>query len=204
MRNTDRWGWTGKLLFAVAAVIQLAACSRTVQWDEEVPLNTGQTIWVHRSANYVVKGDAGNPLDMALRPEADQTIEFSWAGKQYEYKGDANVRVLAISPANTPVLIAAADDNSWYARHGYACTTPFYVELIPDATGRSWSWPAHIEPWLLDHSTNLLLRRDSPDTIKPRYTAAERDAANAPAFASIRSQRTIEPTYVGISCDTRR
>ena len=27
----------------------LSACGRTVTWEEEVPLNTGETIWIERT-----------------------------------------------------------------------------------------------------------------------------------------------------------
>ena len=38
------------VLWCVLA-LHLAACSRTVEWQEEVPLNTGETIWVKRKAD---------------------------------------------------------------------------------------------------------------------------------------------------------
>ena len=58
-----------QILLIVIAATQLAACSKTVQWEEEVPLNTGETIWVEKTLNYTIKGGAGNPLDMAYRPD---------------------------------------------------------------------------------------------------------------------------------------
>ena len=51
-----------RLVLAAFAVLQLAGCSKTVQWEEEVPLNTGETIWVQRTVKYTYRGGAGNPL----------------------------------------------------------------------------------------------------------------------------------------------
>ena len=58
------------LLMALVALaaLQLSGCSRTVEWEEEVPLNTGETIWVHRSMPWVYKGGFGNPFDMSMLP----------------------------------------------------------------------------------------------------------------------------------------
>jgi hypothetical protein len=39
------------LLISVA-VFLLSSCSKTVKWEEEVPLNTGEVIWVERVDSY--------------------------------------------------------------------------------------------------------------------------------------------------------
>lgn len=101
-----------QVLLAMAVALQVAACSKTVQWEEEVPLNTGETIWVKRTLNYSLGGGAGNPLDIAYRPDWVQQLEFEWAGKKYLYEGDARVFVLAISPQQKPVLVADPDDGT--------------------------------------------------------------------------------------------
>jgi hypothetical protein len=75
--------------FAVIAVLPLAACSKTVQWGEAVPLNTGETNWVTREVTYSLKGDGDNPLDMAYRSDWIEEITFDWKGKKYRYVGDA-------------------------------------------------------------------------------------------------------------------
>jgi hypothetical protein len=67
------------MLLALAST-QLTGCSRTVEWEEVVPLNTGETIWVHRSMPWVYKGGFGNPFDMAMLPKREQTIRFKYVG----------------------------------------------------------------------------------------------------------------------------
>ena len=189
-----------RLLLAVAAATQLTACSKTVHWEEEVPLNTGETIWVKRSVVYSPQGGAGNPGDIAYRPEKDQAIDFTWNGKSYYYKGDARISLLAISPQNEPVLVAGAEDNSWRARHNYPCTIPYYVQLVPDATGRAWHWPPKIEPWLYNLPINLLLERHPPDQMKKRYTIRDRQEADYPGSVQSPSQQRIEPAFAGDLC----
>ena len=43
---------TARLALAIACAVLMTGCSKRVEWREEVPLNTGQTIWVQRSALY--------------------------------------------------------------------------------------------------------------------------------------------------------
>ena len=109
--------WKFLKSFLLAAACALSGCSKTVQWEEEVPLNTGETIWVVRTVTYSYQGDAGNPLDMAYRPDDTEIIEFAWDEKAYRYEGDARVILLAISAMKNPVLVARADDQSWDWKH---------------------------------------------------------------------------------------
>jgi hypothetical protein len=189
-----------RIWLLVAAALQLAACSKTVQWEEEVPLNTGETIWAKRTVKYTLQGGAGNPLDMSYRPGRDQTIEFLWNGKSYRYEGDARIMLLAISPHKQPVLVAKASENAWAAQHKYACTYPFYVQLTPDGTGRIWNWPPQIDSWLYNLPSNLLLERHSPDRMMPRYTSQERQTENYPGSVQSPSQQKIDPAYTGDLC----
>lgn len=189
-----------RILLALAAVLQLTACSKTVQWEEEVPLNTGETIWVKRTVVYTKQGDAGNPLDMAYRREKDEAIEFTWNGRNYYYKGEAAIMVLAISPKNTPVLVAQADANAWDARYNYACTNPFYVQLVPDATGRAWSWPPHIEAWLYNLPTNLFGDFGKPDGMLLRYTVQQKRLQPYLSDPRLVSSHKIDPAHTGDLC----
>jgi hypothetical protein len=195
----DKIRW--KLGVTVAAVLVcVSACSKTVQWEEEVPLNTGVVLWVKRTVVYSSQGGAGNPLDVDERPERDQAIEFTWNDTRYRYQGDARIMLLAISPQNRPVLVAKAPDNSWQARHNYACTYPFYVQLVPDETGRVWTWPAHLDMWLYNSPANLLLSRHPPARMQSRYSSADRQSEDYPGAVNNLSQQKIDPAYTGDLC----
>jgi hypothetical protein len=189
-----------KLVLVSAAFCYLTACSKTVRWEEEVPLNTGEVIWVQRTIEYTKQGDAGNPYDVAIRPASSQKIEFTWRGRDYVYQGDARLLLLAISPNNLPVLVAKAADNGWEARHGYACTYPFYVQLVPDGNGQSWTWPPQIESWLHNLPANLMLARHGPAAMKRKYTARERLPEDIPGSANTPSQQKVDPSYTGDLC----
>lgn len=190
------------LMLAAAAALLLAGCSKTVQWEEEVPLNTGETIWVKRTVKYTYQGGAGNPLDMAYRPERGGYVtEFTWRGKPYRFDLDAGVVLIAISPQGYPVLVGEGD--YWNLIGKYQCTTPLYVQFVPDATGRNWTWPPNIEPWLYNLETNRLFAIPTPDQPKQRYTVEERKAANAPGLVGSRSRQKISPAYTGDLCTPR-
>lgn len=187
-------------LLAALFVMLLAACSRTVQWEEEVPLNTGETIWVKRTVPYSIQGGHGNPLDLAYRPNQTEVIEFKWNGKTYRYEGDARIMVLAISPQQQPVLVANAADRAWDAKHNYRCVVPFYVQLVPDASGTRWTWPSQIETWLYNLPPNLLLQRKPPDEMGRRYTATQRQTEDYAGSIGIGPKQRIEPTYTPDHC----
>lgn len=184
-------------------LVALSACSKTVQWEEEVPLNTGEVIWVKRTVKYTYQGGAGNPLDLAYRPDWPEVLEFTWRANNYRYEGDARVILLAISPEKHPVLVARAADGSWNWKHNYFCVTPFYVQFAPDATGKNWTWPPAIEPWLFGLSHNLLRTREAPEKMQARYTAKQRNEEDAPGSFQDSSKARIEPNHTVNSCIRR-
>lgn len=188
-------------LLASAFVLPLTACSKTVQWEEEVPLNTGEVIWVKRSVEYTYQGGAGNPLDMAYRRNSrSEVTEFDWRGNHYSFNGHAGIVVLAISPQGQPVIVAEADAGAWDASNNYKCTIPFYVQFVPDASGRNWTWPPKIEPWLYNMENNMLFDKPKPDDGRQRYTALERKTANAEVLVRSPSRQKIDPAHTGDLC----
>ena len=69
--------WRFKHLIAVLALgWVLAGCTRTVHWEEEVLLNTGETIWVKRSGTYTYRSASGNPLDLGISQIGYQRLNF--------------------------------------------------------------------------------------------------------------------------------
>lgn len=186
-------------LLVLAIVLPLTACSKTVQWEKEVPLNTGETIWVKRTAKYTYQGGAGNPQDMAYRPVRGAVVEFDWRGKHYSFDRHGGPVLLAISPQGLPVFVAEAG-VSWSSMNNYKCTIPFYVQFVPDASGRDWTWPSKIEPWLYGLKSNFLFAIPRPDDAKRHYTAEERQAANASGMVGSPSRNFINPAYTGDLC----
>ncbi len=181
--------------FVLAGVL-LVGCSRTVTWEEEVPLNVGETILVKREVIYKVKGGGGNPLDLAYRPDWTEEISFKWNGKNYWYVGDAGLMVLAISPMTKhPVLVAEAALKNWDSKHGYRCTIPYYVQFVPQADGKEWSWQSNIEPWLFNLPRNLMAEREAIDKMKSRYTSSDRTAMDMTMSIKSPYLARIEPTH---------
>ena len=189
-----------KLVLIGLVVTTLTACSKTVQWEEEVPLNTGETIWVKRAVVYKLQGAGGNPFDMAYRPDWTERMEFSWRSVDYIYEGAALVFVLAISPTEQPVLVARASDKNWELRNGYGCTKPSYVQLMPDATGQKWMWPSSIEPWLFGLTANLMLQRRKPEEMKNRYSFLDQASEDSVVRAQTPSLAKVDSLFVINDC----
>lgn len=186
----------------MGTAMTISACSKTVQWEEEVPLNTGETIWVKRTVKYTLQGDAGNPFDMAYRPKDNSSVtEFNWQGKTYRFDLDIGIVLIAIAPQGHPVLIGEGDRWNLYGK--YPCTTPLYVQFVPDETGKNWTYPSQIEPWLYNLETNRLFAVPSPKQPKERYTVEERKAANASGISGSSSRKKINPLHTGDLCKSK-
>ena len=185
------------------SAILLGACSKTVQWEEEVPLNTGEVIWVKRTVVYSLKGAGGNPFDIGYGQDRTETLSFTWNEKNYVYEGDAALMLLAISPIKQPVLVAPAADRTWDGNHNYYCTVPYYVQFVPDASGRKWTWPPDIEPWLYGLSHNLMRQRRKPEEMKSRYTALQRNEEDAIGSMQGPSRGKIDPKFTDRDCKKR-
>lgn len=192
-----------QLLLAGLAALHLTACSKTktVQWEEEVPLNTGETIWIKRSMPWALQGGFGNPLMISMLPTREQTIRFTYAGKEYSYVGRANVRWIAISPAKQPVLVARAGDLAWAKQNNYYCVIPYYVQLVPDESGKHWIWPEKIDPWLYQLPANVMASIPMLDeNQQARYTAKDRDERDATYRLQSPTAMRIEPLYKEDDC----
>jgi len=180
----------------------LSACSRTVTWEEEVPLNTGETIWIEREMRWAMLGSLGNPFDIALRPTRDQVIRFKYSGRSYTYAGRAHIHWIAIAPSKLPVLVAPAADFGWYSKHNYYCVVPYYVQLVPDATGKHWTWPEKIEPWLYHIPANVMTSLPVPGESKRRFTSADRDERDKLYRYQMPEGARIDPYYKVSGCIT--
>ena len=173
-----RGGWLRSAVrvgIAALAAAVLAGCSKTASWEEEVPLNTGATIWVQRSVKYTLQGESGNPMKIAYRPVDDESISFAWNGKKYKYYGDACIQLLAIDPRNRPVLVAHAGCRNWEWKHHYSkCAR--YVQLVPNEKGNVWSWPPDIDPWVYGLRSNLMVELSYPNRLKNRVSRRDRES----------------------------
>ena len=189
-----------KLLLIGLTTIALTACSRTIQWEEEVLLNTGETIVVERSVLWRLEGGsgAGNIADFAMRPQTDQQIyAFSYRGKDYRYSGGADVGWIAISPTTkNPTLVAASVSLGWQTNNNYFCVTPQYVQLTPLPGGEQWIWPEKIETWLYDLPANVMVNIPKPEEKRsPRYSTRDRDQRDAVYRLQSPGGARIDPAY---------
>lgn len=193
-----------QILLLMIAALLLTACSKTVQWEEEVPLNTGETIWVKRGTSYSYKGAGGNPFDIGLRPDRTQSLEFQWRGTRYTWEGDASLMLLAIDSKEKPVLVAnAAWQAEWGTRNNYKCVRPYYVQFVPEKPGK-WTWPSQIEPSLYGLNANLLVSvRYVPKEMPKRISGAQRAEFDADLWLRQPEARHIDSNYIPDFCKGR-
>lgn len=188
------------LLLALSCVSSLGACSRTIAWEEEVPLNTGEMIWVKRSTKWEYLGGHGNPFDIALRPNGEQTIRFEYGGTNFTFTGPLRVGWIAISPERTPTLIAVPSHGGWNYEFEttYYCVVPYYVQFKPDNTGSKWIWPEKIEEWLYGLPANVMMNNPKfNESVKDRYLIDDRRQRDAVYLHENPHAAKIDPAYDG-------
>lgn len=203
--STGALAWAKKHWIISISVALISSCSfitrdRSVSWEEEVLLNTGETIWVRRTATYASMGGAGNPLDFQYRIKGSPTLDFEYNGKKYSFKEKAGLMVLAISPKKIPVLVMPASSGLWNVIHKYACTYPFYVQFEPAASGKDWSWPPQIETWLYDLPANLFRDFGKPDGMLTKYTRADKATQQYLNDPQLIHVHKIDPAHTGDLC----
>ena len=193
-----------KLMLIMGTAMTISACSKTVQWEEEVLLNTGETIWVKRSGTYSLQLQAGNPFDVRLSPDPISTIEFMYKGKRYVHTDDVGLVLLAISPEDKPTLVTSPQNTDWQWKHDYLCAMPSYVQLQFDGTVNAWVWPPQIESWLYRQPTNLTLGRAKLAEDGQRFTATQVKNRNASAYGAGPQFQFVDPTFQSTACKRSR
>ena len=200
------WPWVKKHWFISGLALLIGSCAfmtrdRTVTWEEEVPLNTGETIWVTRTGTYSYRSSSGNPLDYDHRPDRLSTIEFTYKGKQYAHTGEVSFNLIAIDPDSAPNLVG--NPGQWGNKHKYPCDAPYYVQFRLSPDGREWIWPNRIDTWLYNLPTNLILGLADIEEDGKKFTPSDRQTKNASAFAYSHA-RYIDPTYLYDGCIRRK
>lgn len=176
----------------LAAALQLCACSKTVQWEEEVPLNTGEVIWVKRTDTYVKGGEPGNPLQMSwgIRKRA---YAFSWQGRPYAYETQLPVSLgaLLIHVFDTDKVVAIVDRSRRCAKAGFA-----EFRWV----GGKWQVQKNVSPLLVGQPANLMAYYSAEDgKIPARVTTAIRNAEEAHPGRGLRTLSLDAPS-IALDC----
>ena len=134
-----------RILLTIFAALTLAACSRTVEWEEEVPLNTGETIWVKRTDTFERRSEPGNPLQSGWWP-ISRAVKFTWQGQVYSFQTDTTA-IMMIHEFDAPKALAVI---AW-ARD---CRKRGYAEFR--WSNGNWQLQPNVNPALLGQPRNLM------------------------------------------------
>lgn len=187
----------------LAALVFISGCTRSVTWEEEVPLNTGETIWVKRSGTYSFSYSAGSG-HVGYSPDWKSTIEFTYKGKKYSFTSDVGLVLLAIAPDGLPNLVADPRNNEWHWKNNYYCVSPYYVQFRPENSSTSWIWPEKIEPWLYGLRTNLILGLVPLANDGKRYADADREQIMVGITGTFPEFKTIDIKHTNQNTCPRR
>ena len=179
-------------LWLALATLLLTGCSRTVKWEEEVPLNTGETIWVTRHLTYKFDVTAHNPFVPEYIPDVPETLDFSWRGKKYSHSGNKATMVIAISPStNLPVLFTLKEISGWKP----PCAKPYYDQLNYLDDGLPPTLQPAVESWAFDLRRNVMFYRGKPSEMQSRYTSIARSQKDSRITNRVPSLAQIDRNY---------
>jgi hypothetical protein len=149
--------------FAVATVaspLLLSACgasTKTVEWEEEVPLNTGEIIWVKRADTYIRRSEPGNPLQIGWWMDK-RAIEFDWQTKKYRFQTDTTeILMLYVLDASKNIAVIA-----WTKE----CSKRGYGEH--HWIGGNWQLQSSFNPALVGQPRNLMGYGSAEDGAIPK------------------------------------
>lgn len=195
------WLWMQKHWFVSGMALLIGSCAfmsrdRTVTWEEEVPLNTGETIVVKRSGSYSFGYSAGDGY-IGFSPNPISTIEFTYKGKKYVHTGNISFNLVAIGLDGMPSLVA--DARGWGNYNKYPCVTPYYVQFKTSKDGSQWFWPNQIEPWLYNVPTNLIVGLAAIDDDGKILSSKDRQRLNG-SLLPFDDFKKIEPSKKPENC----
>jgi hypothetical protein len=185
--------------FTMAAVstpsLLLSACgasTKTVEWEEEVPLNTGEIIWVKRADTYIRRSEPGNPLQMGWWPYDHRSYEFSWQGQSYKYdtKGTSGAPILLHAYAQEKTV--AIVDSAWPTCAGYG----EYKWIAGN-----WQLQKSVNPSLVGLPRNLMAHSSARDGDIPARVTQEwirLQHFELPQKGS--SETHLSPSKIAINC----
>jgi len=184
------------LAFALFA-LQVTACSKTaktVSWEEEVRLNTGETIWIKRSDQFETKSEPGNPLQSALWPGM-RTYEFDWRGQHYVYTTTSKESLGAL------MLYVVGGSSLVVVDTTRACAKAGFAEFRWVEGG--WQLQPNVSPELVGQPRNLMAHYAADGSISGRVTTDMKTAEDtAPRRARV--ALTLEAASVATDCSRRK
>jgi hypothetical protein len=135
-------------LALVLSAFHLAACSegaKTVSWEEEVPLGSGETLWVKRTDSFERRSEPGNPLRSAWWP-VRRALDFTWRGQRYQFETDTT-SILMLHEADAGKSMAVV---AWAKQ----CAKPGYAEFR--WSNGAWRLQPTLDPALVGKPRNLM------------------------------------------------
>jgi hypothetical protein len=150
----------------VSAPCVLAACgasTKTVEWEEEVLLNTGEIIWVKRADTYIRRSEPGNPLQMGWWPYDRRSYKFSWHDQSYVYEVNGHGAPILLHAYIEEKSIAIVD-SAWPACKGYG---------VFKWINEKWQLQPNTILTLVGHPRNLMAHSSALDGAIPARVTRE-------------------------------
>ncbi|MHB1125173.1 MAG: hypothetical protein ACYC0T_20990 [Ramlibacter sp.] len=142
----------------------LSACSRTVTWEEEVPLNTGERRWITRTDTYLRATEPGNPLKAAWSIEK-RAMTLLLHERRYTFEAETTDIFMVFDYGATVAVVAWSTE----------CDTRGYAEYRWAKEG--WQLQKSLNPLLIGLPRNLMGYFSPTGDIPPRASIAYKQSA---------------------------
>lgn len=150
-RRSTRWRrFLTIVISPLVASLSLCGCGRKleIQWEEEVPINESETVWVSRTDQFNSGGEPGNPFQQAWFLH-NRSYIFEWRGQKYEYSADvqSSPGIFLIHGDGKTSLVTVVDYNTKCKKAGFAQY---------NLKNEKWAPQRNINSDLLGASRNLM------------------------------------------------
>jgi hypothetical protein len=180
--------------FGLAGLL-IGCGSSTAQWDEDVEINTGEIIVVHRVDRFAERVSSGaNGIGTSYQP-AGRSYAFAWKGKQYVYSDDTDkfkgALLISVDPVAGAVSIVDWNDD---------CAKKGYVEYKWESN--QWKMQQEISPRLIGAPRNLMAYWSSVNPIPAHVDQLykyQRDTSPNSRSALM----SVDPKFVAMQCRSK-
>lgn len=166
----------------------VSGCSRTVTWEEEVLLNTGETIWLLRTDTYSRSTEAGNPFKPAWSIER-RGISLHLHDRDYVFETGTTDIFMIFDRGSTLSVVAWSSE----------CSPRGFAEHRWSEAG--WRLQRAVDPDLIGQRRNLMgFFSPAKAAIPPRASIAYKRSANLHLPQRGGEQSTLLPARTATNC----
>lgn len=183
-----------RIIFAFFSSMLIGGCagSLDIQWEEEVPINEKQTIWVKRTDQFNARGEPGNPFRLAWALHK-RKYEFDFQGKRFVYS-------LEVQSSPGVFLIYGDEKTAEVTIIDYSrsCRKPGFAEYRWTVGG--WRIQRNLRPDFIGVSRNVMQFSSAEGEIPLRLSLAAKEGLHLNSPSILHAETVLASENVAQDC----